>query len=71
MGLGQVKLMPGGEVEHSFRLFPGEAIEHLHDFVNGEPVFEIFEDGGHRDARPAKNPGATDFTRYAFDRRAL
>jgi hypothetical protein len=58
------------EIKHSDNLLARHVVL-LHDFLNGQSVFEVFKNRRHRHPRPAKDPRATDLSRHAFDRLAF
>lgn len=60
-----------GKVENSLDLFASKAVKHLHDFIDGEPIFKVFEHRGRGNSGAAKDPRPADFAGYAFDRVAL
>jgi hypothetical protein len=70
-GIGAGVLCVGGEIEDCLHLFTSEAVKHLDNFVDGEAVFQVFEDSGHWYTRSSEHPCATDFAGHAFNRRAL
>src|SRR5258707_3581368 len=60
----------GSKFEHRIDLFARD-IELLHHLLHRHSVFQVFKDGGYRQARAPKNPGATYFAGNAFHGRAL
>ena len=57
------------EIEHGVDLLAGY-VELLHDFFDGQTVFEILEDSCDGQASAAENPGAAHFAGDAFHSRA-
>jgi hypothetical protein len=62
--------LPGsdGKLEHGLHLLAPEPVKHLDNLIYGQSVFQIFENGGHRNAGSPENPGAADFPGHAFHR---
>jgi hypothetical protein len=58
------------ELEDRSNLF-ARNIELFDDFVNGQAIFEVLEDGCYGHACAAENPRATQFAGDAFDGGAL
>lgn len=66
---GRVKT-PSRELEHALHLLARDR-KLLHDFVDGQAVFEVFEDDRHRSACALEHPRAAYLARDALDGRAL
>lgn len=58
-----------GEFENSFDLFTRQAVKQGRDLVNGEAIFQVFENSGHRNSSAAEDPSPAEFSGYAFYRR--
>jgi hypothetical protein len=59
------------ELEHRIYLIECQTIEHFHDLTNGQSVLEIREYRCDWQARATKNPSTAEFSRHAFNCRAL
>jgi hypothetical protein len=61
----------GGEFQNRLHLVPRESIENFDNLINGQTVFQVFENSRHRDPRSSKDPSSADSSRHALHGIAL
>src|SRR5205807_327183 len=59
------------ELQDSFHLLSGQAVIQGCELVDREAVLQVFENGRHRNSRPAENPSSAESSRHTFYGRAF